>query len=475
MDEYEIVIGLEVHVELLTESKMFCSCITKFGAPPNSQICPICTGMPGVLPVINKKAIELALKTAIVFNSNISKSCKFARKNYFYPDLPKNYQISQYQQPLATGGYLEVNGKKIRFKRIHIEEDAGKLLHPQEGNFSYVDFNRSGLPLLEMVTEPDIRNPEEGEKFLENLKQILEYIEVSDCNMEEGSLRCDANISVRKKGQHNFGVKTEVKNMNSFKSVRKALLYEAKRQIDLLSKGKEIFQETRLWNEKLEITEEMRTKEEAHDYRYFPEPDLVPIEISYEWIEKIKKEIGQLPEEKKERFKKEYSLSDYDAKVLTSQKGIADYFEKCIKIYNKPKLVANWIMGEILALIKGRIKRAEDIPLKPEFLIEVVKLIEEGKITGIIGKEVLKEAFEKNISPYKIVKERNLIQIVDENFLNKFVEQVINENKKAIQDFKKGKTQVIGFLIGQVIRKTGGKANPNIVKEILLEYLKKIT
>ncbi|MCS7181214.1 MAG: Asp-tRNA(Asn)/Glu-tRNA(Gln) amidotransferase subunit GatB [bacterium] len=464
MEEYEIIIGLEVHVELLTKTKMFCSCSTEFGAEPNSQICPICTGMPGVLPVINKRAIELAIKTGIVFNSNISKFCRFARKNYFYPDLPKNFQISQYEEPIAFGGYLEIDGKKIHFKRIHLEEDAGKLLHGESYNFSFVDFNRSGIPLLEMVTEPDIRSPEEAEKFLEKLKQILEYLEISDCNMEEGSLRCDANISVRKKGDEKLGVKTEVKNMNSFKSVRKALLYESKRQIEMLKKGEKIFQETRLWNEKEEITEEMRSKEEAHDYRYFPEPDLVPLKINLEWIDKIKKEIGELPDERKERFKKEYNLSDYDANVLTSQKGIADYFEICLKYYQNPKIVCNWIMGELLAQIKGKVLKVDDIPLKVENFIEILKMIDEEKITVTVGKEIFKESYETGISPVEIVKRKNLTQIQDDELIKKIVEDVLKENQKALDDWRKGKEQVLSFLLGQVMRKTGGKANPNIAK-----------
>jgi aspartyl-tRNA(Asn)/glutamyl-tRNA(Gln) amidotransferase subunit B len=474
MEEYEIIIGLEVHVELLTKSKMFCSCSTEFGSPPNKNICPVCTGMPGVLPVINKKAVELAIKTAIVFNSNISSFCRFARKNYFYPDLPKNYQISQYEEPLATGGFLEVDGRKINFKRIHLEEDAGKLLHSEKGNFSYVDFNRSGIPLLEMVTEPDIRSPEEAEKFLEKLKKILEYLEISDCNMEEGSLRCDANISVRKKGENLLGVKTEVKNMNSFKSVRKALLYESKRQIEILKRGERIIQETRLWNERQQITEPMRTKEEAHDYRYFPEPDLVPLEIDEKWISEIKSQIGELPDERKERFKNQYKLSDYDANVLTSQKGIADYFEECVKLYKNPKIVANWIMDQLLSLTKGKILKASEIPLKSEYLIEILNLIDEGKITQTTGKEIFKESYQKGIPPGIIVKEKNLIQIEDREILKKYAEEVIKENEKAVNDWKKGKEQVIGFLVGQVMKKMSGKANPNIVKEILIDYLKKI-
>ena len=474
MDNYETIIGLEVHAELLTKSKMFCGCSTEFGVSPNKNICPICTGMPGVLPVINKKAIELAIKTALIFNSNISRFCRFARKNYFYPDLPKNYQISQYEEPLAVGGFLEIDGRKIHFKRIHIEEDAGKLLHSEIGDFSYVDFNRSGIPLLEMVTEPDIRSPEEAEKFLEKLKKILEYLEISDCNMEEGSLRCDANISVRKMGENLLGIKTEVKNMNSFKSVRKALSYESRRQIEILERGEKVIQETRLWNEKHQITEPMRTKEEAHDYRYFPEPDLVPLEIDEKWISEIKNEIGELPDERKERFKNQYKLSDYDASVLTSQKGIADYFEECVKLYKNNKIVANWIMEQLLSMTKGKILKLTDIPLKVEYLVEILNLIDEGKITQTIGKEVFKESYRTGVSPVIIVKEKNLMQIEDEKSLKNYVEEVIKENEKAVNDWKKGKEQVVGFLVGQVMRKTSGKANPNIVKEILIDYLKKI-
>lgn len=474
MEDYEILIGLEVHVELLTETKMFCSCPTKFGAEPNTQICPVCVGLPGVLPVINKKAVELAIKTGIVFNSKISKICRFARKNYFYPDLPKNYQISQYEEPIATGGYLEIEGKKINFKRIHLEEDAGKLLHSDDGLFSYVDFNRSGIPLLEMVTEPDIRSPEEAEKFLEKLKHILEYLGISDCNMEEGSLRCDANISVRRKGEKNLGVKTEVKNMNSFKSVRKALFYESRRQIEILKNGERIIQETRLWNEKEEITESMRSKEEAHDYRYFPEPDLVPLFIDDSWIERIKESIGELPDERKERFKKQYNLSDYDAEVLVSQKGISEYFEECVKIYGNPKTIANWIMGEILALTKGKILKSEEIPLKPQYLIEIINLIDEGKINQTVGKEVLRESYQTGISPVEIVEKKNLLQIKDGEFLSRVVEEVIKENPKAISDWKKGKEQVLSFLIGQVMRKTKGRADHNLAREILIMALKNL-
>ncbi|RKY31272.1 MAG: Asp-tRNA(Asn)/Glu-tRNA(Gln) amidotransferase GatCAB subunit B [Candidatus Omnitrophota bacterium] len=474
--EYEIIIGLEVHVQLLTESKMFCGCSTKFGMPPNTQVCPVCLGMPGVLPVINYKAVELAIKAALAFNSKISKFCRFARKNYFYPDLPKNYQISQYEEPLAVGGYIVVDGRKIHLKRIHLEEDAGKLLHPEKGeDYSLIDFNRAGIPLLEIVSEPEIRSPQEAEKYLLTLKQILEYLDISDCNMEEGSLRCDANISVRRKGENKMGTKVEVKNMNSFKGVRRALSYEAKRQIDILENGGEIIQETRLWNENLQITEGMRGKEEAHDYRYFPEPDLLPLTIDDKMIETIKKQIGELPGERKERFCKQYNLSQYDAEILTSKKEIGDYFEKCVKLLNQPKVIANWIMGDLMALLKEKKAKINETKLTPELLTEIISLVINNKITANVGKELLVEVFETGKSPKKIVEEKKLLQIEDDGFIIKVAEQVLEENKKAVEDYKKGKEKVIGFLIGKVMEKTKGKANPQKTQQILKELLKKVT
>lgn len=473
MEEFEVVIGLEVHVELATESKMFCSCSTEFGNLPNTNVCPVCTGMPGVLPVINEKAIKLAVKAGIAFNSNILKKCRFARKNYFYPDLPKNYQISQYEQPIIEGGYLVVNGKKIRLIRIHLEEDAGKLLHSESGqNFSYVDFNRSGIPLLEIVTEPDIRSAEEAEEFLVKLRHTLKYIGVSDCNMEEGSLRCDANISVRRKGEENLGVKVEVKNMNSFKAVRKALSYESKRQIAVIKKGGELNQETRLWNEKKQATEIMRTKEYAHDYRYFPEPDLLPIELEDEFIEDVKKEIGELPEERKHRIKIEYGIPDYDIDVLMNEKMIVDYFEECGREFKNYKMLSNWIMGEIMALLKEQkgINLFEKLPASK--FVELLNLVEKGKITSSVGKEVLKEVFQTGKDPLQIVNEKNLLQIEDEGFIENMVKEVIEENQKAVDDYKKGKEKVIGFLVGQVMKKTKGKASPSVVKEIFEKILK---
>ncbi|MCD6220633.1 Asp-tRNA(Asn)/Glu-tRNA(Gln) amidotransferase subunit GatB [bacterium] len=472
MDEYEVVIGLEVHVELLTESKMFCSCSTKFGSSPNTNTCPICTGMPGVLPVINEKAVELAVKTGIAFNSNISKNCRFARKNYFYPDLPKNYQISQYEQPIIKGGYIKIGEKKINLTRIHLEEDAGKLIHSEEGAFSYVDFNRSGIPLLEIVTEPDIRSPEEAELFLLKLKQTLEYLRISDCNMEEGSLRCDANISVRKKGEKKLGVKVEVKNMNSFKAVRKALSYEAKRQISILRKGEKVIQQTRLWNEKQQRTEVMRTKEEAHDYRYFPEPDLLPVEINDDFIKKVEKEIGELPEERRERIKREYNLPDYDIDVLMNEKIIIDYFEECAKTFKNYKMISNWIMGEIMALVKEEKGINIFNKISPKKFVGLLNMVEKGKITATVGKEVLKEVFKAGKLPDEIIKEKNLLQIDDASFIENIVKEVIEENPKAVDDYRKGKEKVIGFLIGQVMKKMKGKANPSVVKNTFEKMLK---
>ncbi|MCM8777099.1 MAG: Asp-tRNA(Asn)/Glu-tRNA(Gln) amidotransferase subunit GatB [Candidatus Omnitrophica bacterium] len=474
MEEYEIIIGLEVHVELLTDSKMFCGCSTKFGAPPNSHICPVCAGFPGVLPVINRKAVELALKTATAFNCKISPFSRFARKHYFYPDLPKNYQISQYEEPLAIEGVLLVDNRNIRIRRIHLEEDAGKLIHPEDSrSFSLVDLNRSGVPLIEIVTEPDVRSASEAEKFLAILKRILEYLEVSDCNMEEGSLRCDANISVRRYGDTNFGVKTEIKNMNSFRAVRKALEYEARRQIACLKEGRTLRQETRLWNENLQITEEMRRKEEAQDYRYFPEPDLPPLIFDNKIIEEINLKVGELPFQRKGRFIKEYNLSDYDAEVLTSKKDIADYFESCVEKGGKPKIVANWIMGDLTALLKAKKKDIGHSPVSPEYLVQIISMIEDGKITGVVAKMVLQECFNTGISPEKIVSERDLLQIEDGETINNIVEETITENADAVQDYKNGKEQALSFLIGQIMRKTKGKANPAVVRNKLQEYLNK--
>lgn len=475
MDDYEIVIGLEVHVELLTSSKMFCGCSTKFGALPNSQICPVCAGFPGVLPVINRKAVELAIKTAIALNCKISQMSRFARKHYFYPDLPKNYQISQYEEPLATDGFLFVDNRKVRIKRIHLEEDAGKLIHPEDKSpFSLVDFNRSGVPLIEIVTEPDIRSSSEAEKFLLSLKRILAYLEVSDCNMEEGSLRCDANISVRKYGDKSLGVKTEIKNMNSFRAVRKALEYEARRQILCLKNGEVLKQSTRLWNESLQITEEMRRKEESHDYRYFPEPDLPPLIIESKMIEEITAQVGELPFQRKERFMREYELSEYDAEIITSRKDIADYFEICVEKGGKPKAVANWIMGDLTALLKISKKDIKHSPVTPEYLVQIISMVEQGKITGVVAKAVLQECFNTGLPPERIVVEKNLLQVGDDKVIEDLVKEIIDKNPKAVNDYQNGRQEALSFLIGQAMRKTKGKVNPVVVKDKLCEYLNKM-
>jgi aspartyl-tRNA(Asn)/glutamyl-tRNA(Gln) amidotransferase subunit B len=485
--KYEAVIGLEVHVQLNTKSKMFCSCSTKFGAEPNKNTCPICLGMPGVLPVINKEAVNLTIKTALAMNCNIAPFNRFARKNYFYPDLPKGYQISQYELPLAKGGHIEIvvdgNIKKIGLTRIHMEEDAGKLIHGEnlgDRDSSYVDINRAGVPLMEIVSEPDIRSSEEAKEYMTRLKAILEYIEVSDCNMEEGSLRCDANVSVRPVGSKEFGTKAEVKNMNSFRFLQKALEYEIKRQIDTIEEGGKIVQETRLFNPDKGVTISMRSKEEAHDYRYFPDPDLVPIEIDSKWIEDIRRTLPELPDAKRERFVKEYSLPEYDAEVLTYSKSIAGYFENCIKLYNQPpdrniqgqaKIISNWIMGDVLRMLKDENLEIEEFPVTPEMLTGMLKLIDNGTISGKIAKTVFEEMYKTKKSPEDIVKEKGLVQVTDESAVIKVIDEVIAENPKEVADYKGGKDKLIAFFVGQVMKKSQGKVNPQIANKLLKERL----
>ncbi len=481
---FQPVIGLEVHVQLKTVSKMFCGCSTAFGAPPNTNICPVCTGQPGTLPVANKKAIEMTIKTALALNCRINNFSVFARKNYFYPDLPKNYQISQYEQPFAEDGWLEIElkdrKKTIRIRRVHLEEDTGKLLHTigsKELDYSLVDFNRSGIPLLEIVSEPDINSEEEAYVYLLSLKNILQYIDVSDCDMEKGTLRCDANISVRPIDGPP-GIKTEIKNMNSFKAVKSALEYEAKRQIELLKENKKIIQETRLWNDKLGITQPMRSKEEAHDYRYFPDPDLVPIELDQKFIEEIKKTIPLLPSQRKEKFIKEYGLSEYDSKVLTSQKEISDYFEKCVSlltpkysIISIAKPVSNWITTELLGRLNLENKDISQSPVSPENLAGLIKLISDGTISGKIAKSIFDEMFKTGKNPEDIVKEKNLLQISDVSEINNFIELAIKENQKAVQEYLSGKKQAFSALVGYVMKISSGKANPKLVNEILQKKL----
>ncbi|MGB9780385.1 Asp-tRNA(Asn)/Glu-tRNA(Gln) amidotransferase subunit GatB [Caldanaerobacter sp.] len=473
---YEAVIGLEVHAELLTESKIFCGCSTKFGSEPNTQVCPVCLGLPGTLPVLNKKVVEYAVKAGLALNCTIANFSKMDRKNYFYPDLPKAYQISQYDLPLCSNGYIEIEveggTKKIGIKRIHIEEDAGKLLH--EGtDGSLVDYNRAGVPLIEIVSEPDISTPEEAYQYLVKLKSILEYTEVSDCKMQEGSLRVDTNVSVRPVGTKELGVKIELKNLNSFKAVQKALEYEIKRQIKVLEEGGTIVQETRRWNEAKGITEPMRTKEEAHDYRYFPEPDLVPIIVTEEWKEEIRKTLPEMPDAKRERFMRQYGLPEYDAKVITSSKKMADFFEKCASNYHSPKIVSNWLMGEFARLLNDTGKEMDEVPVTPDMLIELLKLVDDNVISGSIAKTVFEEMFFTGKDPQSIVEEKGLKQIADEDELRKIVKKVIEENPKSVEDYKKGKEKALGFLVGQVMKETKGKANPQLTNQLLKEELSK--
>jgi aspartyl-tRNA(Asn)/glutamyl-tRNA(Gln) amidotransferase subunit B len=474
--EYEAVIGLEVHVHLKTKSKAFCGCSTEFGKEPNSQVCPVCLGFPGSLPVLNKLALDYAIKVGLALNCRIQEYTKFDRKHYYYPDLPKNYQISQYDLPLSKDGFLDIylNGspKRIRIRRAHLEEDAGKLIH-QEGS-SLVDFNRTGIPLLEIVSEPDINLPQEAYEYLLSLKSIIEYLEVSDCDMEKGSLRCDANVSIRPKGDSGLGIKTELKNMNSFKGVRDALAYEIERQTKALQKGEKIVQETRLWDPKALKTFSMRTKEEAKDYRYFPDPDLPPFIIKQEKINEIRKSIPELPREKCQRFMKEYGLSEYDAMILISNKNDADYAEERFKAWRgkDKKPVVNWLTGPLAALASSSNIAISEVSISAKDFLELIDLVENKQvISNLTGKTVLEEMISTGKSPYLIIQEKNLAQISDESILEKEIDAVIKENTKSVEDFKTGKANALMFLVGQVMKKTGGKANPKVVQEMLKRRL----
>jgi len=477
-EKYETVIGLEVHVELNTKTKAFCGCKNQFGAEPNTFICPVCLGLPGSLPVINEEMVKKAIKIGLALNCEIAEKTKFDRKNYYYPDLPKAYQISQYDNPIAKNGFLEIidengNKKKIGIIRAHMEEDAGKLLHLTksgqigEAEESLVDYNRAGVPLIEIVSKPDIRTPKEAYVYLKTLKSILRYIDVSDCNMEEGSLRCDANISVRKKGETELGVKVEIKNLNSFRNVEKALEYEEMRQMQALENGEKIVQETRLWDAGRDKTFSMRGKEEAHDYRYFPEPDLPPVEISKELIDSIKKEIPELPGEKMQRFITQYSIPVYDATVLTEEKEIADFYEKVVSFCGDAKMSSNWIMVELARKMNQDNKEIKDVKITPENLGKLILSIKNGTISGKIAKEVFNYMYETGDDPEKIIKEKGLIQITDTAVIEKVVDKVIDENKKIVEEIKGGKEKGIGFLVGQVMKETKGKANPQLVNELL--------
>ncbi|MBN1794419.1 MAG: Asp-tRNA(Asn)/Glu-tRNA(Gln) amidotransferase subunit GatB [Candidatus Omnitrophica bacterium] len=473
--DFETVIGLEVHVQLSTASKVFCGCGTLFGEAANTQTCPVCLGLPGSLPVLNKEAFRKAIKAALALNCEIAEITKFDRKHYFYPDLPKNFQISQFDMPFSRDGQLEIiieeGIKRIGITRVHLEEDAGKLMHMADGDNSLVDFNRAGTPLLEIVSEPDMSSPEEAYAYLTELKAVMEYIEVSDCDMEKGSLRCDANISLRPRGTAGLGAKVEIKNMNSFKAVRAALQYEVNRQHDLLADGKTVVQETRLWDADGLYTTPMRGKEESHDYRYFPEPDLPLFEISRQMVADIRSGLPEMPARRRERFVSEYRLSEYDAGVLTQDKALADYFEEVLVDYNNPKMVANWLMGDILAYLSATNMTITEVKMTPQSLAKALKLQEDGVISGKIQKQILPVLLKEGKDPEAYVKEAGLAQISDEDELSRIVERVIAANPASVQSYREGKEKALGFLVGGVMKETRGKANPQLVNQLLKERL----
>jgi aspartyl-tRNA(Asn)/glutamyl-tRNA(Gln) amidotransferase subunit B len=476
--DYEVVIGLEVHAQLSTRSKIFCGCSTTFGAPPNTQTCPVCLGMPGVLPVLNRRVVECAIKAALACHGEVAARCRFARKNYFYPDMPKNYQISQYDEPLVAGGYIELptpeGMKRIRLVRIHLEEDVGKSIHGEnldDPRASYVDFNRSGVPLMEIVSEPDLSSPDEAKLYLQRLRTILQYLEVCDGNMEEGSFRCDANISLRPRGAREYGTKVEIKNLNSFRNVQRALEYEVIRQTKALDGDEKLVQETRLWDANRGLTRAMRSKEYAHDYRYFPEPDLVPLATAKEWVEAIRRTLPELPDTRMQRFVAEYGIPEYDAGVLTSSKALADYYEACIKRYPKPKVVSNWMMVELLRALNRDGIEVEQSRVTPENLAELFTLVDDSTISGTMAKAVFDAMYESGKTATEIVQEKGLRQISDENALVTAIEQVLANNPTEVSEFRAGREKLLGFFMGQVMKVTQGKANPQVVNKLLREKL----
>ncbi len=477
VEDYELIVGLEVHAELSTKTKIFCSCPTEFGAEPNTHICPVCMALPGALPVLNEKVVEYAVKAGLATNCEIEKNSKNDRKNYFYPDLPKSYQISQFDKPLCNHGYIEIeddngNPKKIRILRIHIEEDAGKLNHNEFGAGSLVDLNRAGVPLIEIVSEPDFRSTGEVDRYLKKLKSILQYIDVSDCKMQEGSFRADVNVSVHKKGEP-FGTRTEMKNINSFKSITRLIDYEKERQIYELEHGNTIEQETRRWDDLEGRTFSMRNKEDSQDYRYFPEPDLVAIKLSDEYIENIRKELPEMPESRKERYMNKYGLSEKDSNSITASKYLSDFFEKAGEIANDYKSVCNWLNSDIARILNEKEMEPEEIPFTAEELAEMVTLINKGTISTSIGKKVLDELFENPKSPSKIIEEKGWVQISDEGAIKEVVLKVLAENAQSVADYKAGKDRALGFLVGQAMKQTKGKANPKMLNEMFLSELNK--
>ncbi len=474
--QYETVIGLEVHVELATKTKIFCSCSTEFGSAPNTHTCPVCTGMPGSLPVLNKQVVEYAAAIGLATNCQITQVCKFDRKNYFYPDNPQNYQISQLYLPIARNGYVEIEvgdmKKNVRIHEMHMEEDAGKLVHDEWDDTSLIDYNRSGVPLVEIVSEPDMRSADEVIAYLEKLRTIIQYLGASDCKLQEGSMRVDVNLSVREAGTEKFGTRTETKNLNSFKAITRAIEHERERQIELLEEGKTVTQDTRRWDDNKETSYAMRSKEDAQDYRYFPEPDLVPIVISDEWIAEIKARQPEFRSGKIERYKKEFDIPQYDAEIITNSRHMADIFEKASSICGKPKKVSNWLMVETMRLLKEHGMEPEEITFSPENLAKLVMLSESGTINSSVAKEVFEKIFENNVDPDKYVEENGLKTVNDEGELQKVLEKVIAENPQAVVDYKGGKEKALGALVGQTMKAMKGKANPGMVNQKLREMLK---
>jgi aspartyl-tRNA(Asn)/glutamyl-tRNA(Gln) amidotransferase subunit B len=472
---FETVIGVEVHAQLRTNSKMFCGCGTTFGLSANSQTCPVCLGLPGSLPVINRTAVEMAVRAGLALNCKITANNRFARKNYFYPDLPKGYQISQYEDPICQHGWIEIAvgtvTKRVRIRRAHLEEDAGKNVHGTGTAGSRVDLNRAGTPLLEIVTEPDMSSADEVVAYLKGLRDVLMYLDVCDGNMEEGSFRCEPNLSLRPLGQKEFGTKVELKNINSFKYVKDAVEYEIKRQTKVLNEGGKIFQETRLWNIERGETAVMRSKEEAHDYRYFPDPDLVPLQLEKDWIEGFRSSLPELPAVRASRFVHEYGLPEYDAGVITTSKGLADYFEACLKLFNEPKTVSNWVMGELTRELNTSGTDITESPVSPERLVSLLQMVEQGTISLKVAREIFPELYRSGKAAQQIVQEKGLTQVSDEGALDKIIDDVLGKNPTQVAQFKEGKQQVLGFLVGQVMKASGGKANPGKVNELLKRKL----
>ncbi|HSN04503.1 MAG TPA: Asp-tRNA(Asn)/Glu-tRNA(Gln) amidotransferase subunit GatB [Nitrospira sp.] len=473
--KYEVVIGVEVHAQLRTKSKMFCGCGTTFGLSPNSQTCPVCLGLPGTLPVINRAAVEMAVRAGLALNCTIGANNRFARKNYFYPDLPKGYQISQYEAPICEHGWIEIavgdDRKRVRIRRAHLEEDAGKNVHETGTSGSRVDLNRAGTPLLEIVTEPDMNSADEVVAYLKGLRDILMYLDVCDGNMDEGSFRCEPNLSLRPVGQKEFGTKVELKNINSFKFVKDAIEYEVKRHTKVLNEGGKIRQETRLWNLDRGETAVMRSKEEAHDYRYFPDPDLVPLKLDPEWIESFRSSVPEMPAVRLKRFVSDFGLPDYDAGLLTASKGVADYFEACVKLFNQPKTVSNWVMGELTRELNTSGTDVSASPVSPERLVRLLELVEKGTISLKVAREIFPELYSSGKTPEQIVQEKGLTQVSDEGALEKIIDDVLAKSPGQVAQFKEGKQQVVGFLVGQVMKASGGKANPGKVNELLKKKL----